>query len=157
MQKITPNLWFDKQAEEAANFYVTVFENSKILWITWYWKEGYDIHHMKEWTVMTVEFQIEWQKFIALNWGPMFNFNEAISFKILCKNQIEVDYYSELLSAVPEAEQCWWVKDKYGVSWQIIPSILPELLQGENSEKVMKAMLKMKKINIAKLLKAWDE
>src|SRR5689334_19200265 len=122
MQKITPNLWFDKEAEEAANFYCSVFKNSKIGKISRYGKEGFEVHKMPEGTVLTVAFQLEGQDFLALNAGPVFKFNEAVSFIVDCKDQAEVDYYWEKLSAMPESEQCGWLKDKYGLSWQIIPS-----------------------------------
>ncbi len=127
LQKITPCLWFDSQAEEAANFYVTVFKNSKINYVTLYGKEGYEIHGMEEGTVMTVDFEIESQKFVALNGGPVFKFNEAISFQVFCESQKELDYYWEKLSEDGDknAQQCGWLKDKYGVSWQIVLQLCP--------------------------------
>jgi predicted 3-demethylubiquinone-9 3-methyltransferase (glyoxalase superfamily) len=162
MQKITPCLWFDNQAEEAANFYISVFKNSKIGNITRYGKEGYEIHGRKAGTVMAVEFEIEGQKFVALNGGPVFKFNEAISFQVLCETQEEVDYYWDKLSEDGEerAQQCGWLKDKYGLSWQIVPKVLSELVgdsDSEKSQRAMKAMLQMKKIDIEGLKRAYDE
>lgn len=161
MQKITPCLWFDTQAEEAANFYTSIFKNSKIGKITRYGKEGYEIHGREAGTVMTVDFEIEGQKFTALNGGPVFKFNEAISFVVHCETQKEVDYYWEKLSAGGDekAQQCGWLKDKYGVSWQIVPEVLSELVSDPNSEKsqrAMKAMLQMKKIDIKTLKQAYE-
>lgn len=123
MQKINPFLWFDKQAEEAVKFYVSIFKNSKIGEIIRYGREGQEIHGMEEGTVMTIDFEIEGQKFVALNGGPMFKFNEAISFQVNCETQNELDYYWEKLSEGGDknAQQCGWLKDKYGVSWQSYP------------------------------------
>jgi len=161
MQKITPCLWFDNQAEEAANFYTSIFKNSKIGNITRYGKEGYEIHKREVGTVMTMDFEIEGQKFTALNGGPVFKFNEAISFVVKCKTQKEVDYYWEKLSEGGDerAQQCGWLKDKYGVSWQIVPEILSELVgdpTSEKSQRAMKAMLQMKKIDLEGLKKAYE-
>jgi len=161
MQKITPCLWFDNQAEEAANFYTSIFKNSKIGNITRYGKEGYEIHGKEEGTVLTVDFEIEGQKFTALNGGPVFKFNEAISFVVNCKTQKEVDYYWEKLSEGGDerAQQCGWLKDKYGVSWQILPGVLSELVgdpASEKSQRAMKAMLQMKKIDMEGLKKAYE-
>ena len=156
-QKITPNLWFDTQAEEAATFYTSVFKNSEIKNVTHYGKEGFEVHGMPEGTVLTVDFQLEGQNFIALNGGPQFKFNEAISFLITCENQEEVDHYWHKLSAVPEAEQCGWLKDKFGVSWQVVPKGMNELLQNPDKAKAgraMKAMLQMKKIYLQALQQA---
>jgi predicted 3-demethylubiquinone-9 3-methyltransferase (glyoxalase superfamily) len=158
-QKITPNLWFSTQAEEAVNFYRTVFRNSAIGRITRYGKEGFEIHRMPEGTILTIEFQLEGQQFVALNGGPVFKFNEAISFIINCESQEEIDYYWEKLTAGgdPAAQQCGWLKDKFGLSWQVTSPRLTELLQDQHSEKsqrVMKAMLQMKKIDIGELEKA---
>src|SRR3972149_796535 len=159
MQKITPCLWFDNQAEEAANFYTSIFKNSKISNITRYGKEGYEIHGKEAGTVMTMDFEIEGQKFLALNGGPEFKFNEAISFIVSCKTQKEVDYYWEKLTADGGQESvCGWLKDKYGVSWQIVPRQLGEYLSDPDKKKagrVMQAMLQMKKIEIAQLKKAY--
>lgn len=127
-QKIVPHLWFDRQAEEAAKFYTSIFKNSKIGKVSRYGKEGFEVHRMPEGTAMTVEFTFEGQNFLALNAGPVFKFNEAISFLVNCETQEEVDYLWKKLSAVPESEQCGWLKDKYGLSWQIIPKQLGEML-----------------------------
>jgi len=162
MQKISPCLWFDDQGEEAAKFYTSIFKDSKIGDVTRYGKEGYEIHGREEGTVMTVEFEIEGQKFLALNGGPIFKFNEAISFQVYCETQEEVDYYWEKLSegGDEKAQQCGWLKDKYGVSWQIVPNILIKMLKDKDSEKsqrVMKAMLQMHKLDISILKKAYEE
>jgi predicted 3-demethylubiquinone-9 3-methyltransferase (glyoxalase superfamily) len=161
LQRITPCLWFDNQAEEAANFYTSIFKNSKIGRIARYGKEGYEIHRRPEGTVMTVEFEIDGQAFTALNGGPIFKFNEAISFQVRCETQEEVDYYWEKLSegGDKKAQQCGWLKDKYGMSWQVIPKVLSELLgdpDSEKSQRAMKAMLQMKKIDIGKIKRAYD-
>ena len=162
MQKISPCLWFDDQGEEAAKFYTSIFKDSKIGDVTRYGKEGYEIHGREEGTVMTVEFEIEGQKFLVLNGGPIFKFNEAISFQVYCETQEEVDYYWEKLSegGDEKAQQCGWLKDKYGVSWQIVPTILIKMLKdkdSEKSQKVMKAMLQMHKLDISTLKKAYEE
>jgi len=161
LQKITPCLWFDNQAEEAANFYTSIFKNSKIGRIARYGKEGYEIHGRSEGTVMAVEFEIGGQAFTALNGGPMFKFNEAISFQVHCETQKDVDYYWEKLSEGGDknAQQCGWLKDKYGLSWQVIPKVLSQLLgdpDSEKSQRAMKAMLQMKKIDIEKIKRAYD-
>lgn len=160
MQKITPSLWFDNNAEEAMNYYVTVFKNSKILRIDRY-PEGFDEGPMAGMAgkVINGEFELDGQRFICLDGGPTFKFNEAVSFTIDCADQEEVDYYWEKLSAVPEAEQCGWCKDKFGVSWQIIPRRLGELLSdpdADRSHRAMQAMLQMHKIVVADLEKAAD-
>jgi predicted 3-demethylubiquinone-9 3-methyltransferase (glyoxalase superfamily) len=162
MQKISPCLWFDDQGEEAAKFYTSIFKDSKMGDVTRYGKEGYEIHGREEGTVMTVEFEIEGQKFLALNGGPIFKFNEAISFQVYCETQEEVDYFWEKLSegGDEKAQQCGWLKDKYGVSWQIVPTILIKMLKDKDSEKsqrVMKAMLQMHKLDISILKKAYEE
>jgi len=162
MQKISPCLWFDDQGEEAAKFYTSIFKDSKIGDVTRYGKEGYEIHGREEGTVMTVEFEIEGQKFLALNGGPIFKFNEAISFQEYCETQEEGDYYWEKLSegGDEKAQQCGWLKDKYGVSWQIVPTILIKMLKDKDSEKsqrVMKVMLQMHKLDISTLKKAYEE
>lgn len=161
MQKITPCLWFDDQAEEAAEFYTSIFKDSKIGRITRYGREGYEIHRRPEGTVMTVEFEIDGQTFTALNGGPVFKFNEAISFQVQCETQEEVDYYWKRLSegGDEKAQQCGWLKDKYGVSWQIVPKVLSEFVgdpDSENSQRAMKAMLQMKKIDIEKIRQAYE-
>ncbi len=162
MQKISPCLWFDDKAEEAAKFYTSIFKDSKIGDVTRYGKEGYEIHGKEEGTVMTVEFEIEGQKFLGLNGGPIFKFNEAISFQVYCETQEEVDYYWDKLSegGDEKSQQCGWLKEKYGVSWQIVPIILIKMLKDKDSEKsqrVMKAMLQMRKLDISTLKKAYEE
>ena len=162
MQKINPFLWFENQAEDAAKFYVSISKNSNIKTITRYGKEGYEMHGMKEGTVMTVDFEIEGQRFIALNGGPMFKFNESISFQVNCDTQEEVDYYWEKLSegGDEKAQQCGWLKDKYGVSWQIVPTILVRMIQDKDTNKsqnVVKKMLQMHKLDIKILVQAYDE
>lgn len=145
MPKITPFLWFDKQAEEAANFYTSIFPNSRILSIN---KSSADTPSGPKGSVLTVSFILDGVEFTALNGGPNFKFNPSISFVVTCKDQEEIDYFWEKLSAVKEAEQCGWLQDKYGLSWQIIPDDLGELL---SSESAMKAMLQMKKLVISDL------
>ena len=153
MQKISPFLWFDSNAEEAANFYVSIFKDSKILKIARYGEAGPG----PAGAVMVVNFQIEGQDFIALNGGPLFKFSEAISFVINCQTQEEVDHYWNKLTAGGQESQCGWLKDKYGLSWQVTPTILGELLADKDQKKaqrVMQAMLQMKKIDIAALKRA---
>ncbi len=158
MPKITPCLWFDKQAEEAANLYVSIFKNSKVGKVSYYGKEGFEVHGMPEGTVLTVEFQLEGQNYLAMNGGPAFKFSEAVSLIINCDTQEEVDMYWNKLTADGGAEsQCGWLKDKYGFSWQVTPKILDELLTDPDKAKagrVMNAMLKMQKIIIADIEKA---
>ena len=156
MQKITPFLWFDNQAEEAANFYVATFKNSHIDSVNRYGENTLD----SSVTVLTVNFTLEGQEFMALNGGPMFQFTPAFSLYVDCKTQEEVDHLWNTLSAVPEAEQCGWLVDKYGISWQIVPSILIKLMQDPNPAKagaVNQAMLQMKKLDIAALQAAYDQ
>jgi predicted 3-demethylubiquinone-9 3-methyltransferase (glyoxalase superfamily) len=158
-RKITPCLWFDTQAEQAANFYVFIFKNSRIGRISRYGKEGHEIHGKEAGSVMTVEFEIEGQPFVALNGGPHFKFNEAISFQVHCETQEEVDYFWDKLTADGEEGPCGWLKDKYGVSWQIVPTVLPEMLMDPDSEKsqrVTKAFLRMKKFDIEELRRAYE-
>ena len=170
MQRIIPFLWFDANAEEAVNFYVSIFsgadgyasggKNSKILIITRYDENGAKASGRPEGTVMTVAFQLNGQEFVALNGGPHFKFTEAISFAVNCETQKEIDYYWEKLSEGGDerAQQCGWLKDKYGLSWQIVPAVLGKLLGGKDtgkSQRVMKAMLQMKKIDIEDLEKAY--
>jgi predicted 3-demethylubiquinone-9 3-methyltransferase (glyoxalase superfamily) len=162
MQKISPCLWFDNNAEEAVQFYVSIFKNSKIGNVTHYGKEGYDIHKKKEGTVMTIDFEIEGQKFLALNGGPIFRFSEAISFQIYCETQDEVDYYWDKLTEGGDknAQVCGWLKDKFGVSWQVVPNVLVKMLQGKDSKKtenVMRVMLQMQKLDINVLTKAYQQ
>ena len=143
MQKISSFLWFDTQAEEAAKFYTSVFKKSKIISISYY--NADTPSGLPKGSVMTVNFNLEGEEFTALNGGPVFKFNESISFVVKCKNQEEIDYFWEKLSSHPESEQCGWLKDKFGLSWQIIPENLGDLIKDEKS---MQAMLKMKKIVI---------
>ena len=157
MQKITPFLWFNDNAEEAVKFYTSIFKNSKIGKIARYGEEGEKIAGRPKGSVMTVEFQLEGQQFIALNGGPIFKFTEAISFVVNCETQEEVDYYWEKLSAGGKEVQCGWLKDKHGLSWQIVPTVLGELLSDKDaakSQRVMQAMLKMVKLDIKKLKEA---
>jgi predicted 3-demethylubiquinone-9 3-methyltransferase (glyoxalase superfamily) len=156
-KKITPCLWFDTQAEEAAKFYASVFKNSKIGKISRYGQEGFEVHGKKAGTVMTVEFEIEGQKFLALNGGPHFKFNEAVSFQVPCETQQEIDYFWSTLAKDGEEGRCGWLKDKFGLSWQVFPRALPEMLMDGNSEtaqRVMRSMLQMRKIDIAALKRA---
>ena len=153
--QITPCLWFDGQAEDAVKFYISIFKNSSIDQISRYGKEGFEIHGRPEGSVMTVAFKLNGQPFTALNGGPDFKFNEAISFQVFCDTQEEIDDYWDKLTKGGEEVQCGWLKDKYGLSWQIVPSILPELLSDPTrSERVTKAFLQMKKFDIEKLKKA---
>jgi predicted 3-demethylubiquinone-9 3-methyltransferase (glyoxalase superfamily) len=150
MQKITPCLWFDTEGEEAARFYTSVFPNSKVVDVARYGSAG----PRPEGTVMTVTFELDGQRFVALNGGPEFSFNEAISFQVSCEGQEEVDSFWNALSEGGEEGPCGWLKDKFGVSWQIVPTVLPELLgdpDREKSQRVMRAMLAMKKIEIEAL------
>jgi predicted 3-demethylubiquinone-9 3-methyltransferase (glyoxalase superfamily) len=159
MQKITPCLWFDSNAEEAVSFYTSIFKNSKIGKVSRYGEAGYEIHGKSAGTVMAIEFELNGQAFTALNGGPIFKFNEAISFQVHCDSQEELDYYWEKLSAGGDekAQQCGWLKDKYGISWQIVPNVLGELLQDRNkSENVMKALLQMRKLDINALKQAYE-
>jgi predicted 3-demethylubiquinone-9 3-methyltransferase (glyoxalase superfamily) len=159
-QKITPCLWFDTQAEEAAKFYCSIFRNSRIGRISCYGKEGHEIHGKKAGSVMVAEFEIEGQKFIALNGGPHFKFNEAISFVVNCQTQEEVDHFWNKLTDGGQAGRCGWLKDKYGVSWQIVPMALVEMLQDKSAKKsgsVMQAKLQMNKIEIEGLRRAYDK
>src|ERR687886_3027025 len=152
-QKVTPCLWFDTQGEEAANFYTSVFDNSKVLDIARYGAAGPG----PEGTVMTVTFELDGQRFVALNGGPQFTFSEAISFQVSCETQEEVDYFWSKLSEGGQEGPCGWLKDRFGVSWQIVPKVLPGLLADpdeERSQRVMEAMLKMKKIEIDELEEA---
>ena len=158
MQRITPFLWFDDQAEEAVKFYTSIFKKSRIGDIARYDKAGEKVSGRPAGSVMTVDFQIEGQDFIALNGGPIFKFTEAVSFVVNCKTQKEVDYYwRKLTSGGGKEVQCGWLKDKFGLSWQIVPTVLGELLSSKDSAKaqrVMTAMLKMVKLDIKKLKQA---
>jgi predicted 3-demethylubiquinone-9 3-methyltransferase (glyoxalase superfamily) len=160
MQKITPCLWFDSNAEEAVEVYTSIFKKSKIGRIARYSDAGYEIHGKRAGTVMTIEFELNGQAFTALNAGPVFKFNEAISFQVSCKSQDEVDYYWEKLSegGDEKAQQCGWLKDKFGVSWQIVPAIIGKMVADEDvkrANRVMQAVLQMKKLDIKTLEKAY--
>jgi len=160
MQKITPCLWFDDKAEEAVNFYVSIFKNSKIGTVARYGEAGAEVSGRPKGTVMTVAFQLEGQEFLALNGGPIFKFSEAISFVVNCETQEEIDKMWEKLSAGGEKGRCGWLKDKYGLSWQIVPPVLGEMLHDKDakkSERVMKAMLQMNKLDIKALKQAYDQ
>jgi predicted 3-demethylubiquinone-9 3-methyltransferase (glyoxalase superfamily) len=153
IQRISPCLWIDNEAEDAAKFYVSIFEHSRITRISHYGKEGQEIHGKPPGSVLTVVFELDGTTFSALNGGPSFKFNEAISLQVSCQTQEEIDRYWEGLSAGgdPKAQQCGWLKDRYGVSWQVIPAILPALIDDENTKKAdrtMRALLGMKKLDI---------
>ena len=158
MQKITPFLWFNDNAEEAVKFYTSIFKKSKIGKIARYDEAGEKVAGRPAGSVMTIEFEIEGQDFIALNGGPHFKFNEAVSFVVSCKTQTEVDYYWNKLSAGGKEVQCGWLTDKFGLSWQIVPTILGELMSDKDpvkSQRVMETMLKMVKLDINKLKAAY--
>lgn len=153
MQKITPFLWFDSQAEEAAKFYLSIFKNSKIVAVTHYGDAGPGLKG----SVMTVRFELNGEEFVALNAGPMFKFTEAISFVVNCETQEEIDYFWDQLSAGGEKSQCGWLKDKFGLSWQVVPAALGDLVGGKDpakSDRVMKAIMQMEKLDLATLERA---
>lgn len=159
LQKISTNLWFNTQAQEAVQFYTSIFKNSSIGRIAYYGKEGHEIHGMPAGSVMTIEFRLEQHDFLALNGGPVFKFNEAVSFIVNCADQPEIDYYWQKLSEGGDksAQQCGWLKDKYGLSWQIVPTAMGDMMADPDPErrgKVMAAMLKMKKLDLAALKQA---
>lgn len=159
LQRISPCLWFDDQAEAAAAFYTGIFRNSKITQVSRYGEAGQEIHHRPPGSVMVVAFELDGQAFTALNGGPVFTFNEAVSFQVHCASQDEVDYYWDRLSAEGDvnAQQCRWLKDRYGVSWQIVPTVLAELMTDPDpakSQRTMTALLRMKKLDIGELERA---
>lgn len=157
-QRIAPCLWFDTQAEEAAAFYTSIFEDSRIKKISRYGEAGRDVHGKAPGSVMTVEFEIEGQTFVALNGGPHFKFTEAVSFQVQCDSQEEIDYFWVRLSHDGHEGSCGWLKDKYGVSWQIVPSALPQMLMDADrakSERAMAALMTMKKFDVAALQRAY--
>ena len=159
MQKITPFLWFDSQAEEAARFYVGIFDNSKISSISRYGEAGKEVHHRPAGSVMTVAFRLDGQDFVALNGGPEFHFTEAVSFMVNCQTQEEVDKLWDKLGAGGEPGPCGWLKDRYGLSWQVVPVALGEMLSDPDpvkAQRVMAAMLKMGKIDVAELRQAYE-
>ena len=156
MQKITPFLWFDNQAEEAVKFYTSLFKRAKVLNVARYSDEAANAGGRPKGSVMTIEFQLEGQKFVALNGGPHFKFTEAVSFVVYCKTQAEIDRFWKKLSAGGQESQCGWLKDKFGLSWQIVPSDLAHLITGDSAKtaRVLNAVLKMKKLDINVLRKA---
>ncbi len=161
MQRISPCLWFDDQAEAAAKFYTEIFDDSRIVSVTRYSEAGFEIHRKEAGSVMTVDFELAGQSFTALNGGPVFELNEAVSFQILCDDQQEIDYYWDCLTAGgdPKAQQCGWLKDRFGLSWQVTPRMMDELFEDEKSagaQRAMDAMLKMKKLDIAELRRAYE-
>lgn len=159
MARISPCLWFDDQAEEAAKFYTRIFKRSKILGVTRYSKAGFEIHRRPEGSVMVVEFELAGQHFTALNGGPIFKFNEAISLQVRCETQAEVDYFWSKLTQDGEEGPCGWLKDKYGVSWQVVPASIPKMMtdpDSKKSERVMNAFLKMKKLDIDEIERAYE-
>jgi predicted 3-demethylubiquinone-9 3-methyltransferase (glyoxalase superfamily) len=161
VRKITPCLWFDDQAEDAARFYVSIFENSGIGTVTRYGKEGFEVHGRPEGSVLTVSFRLEGQDFTALNGGPQFKFTEAISLVVRCKTQAEVDRYWDKLrdGGDEKAQQCGWLKDRYGLSWQIVPEALFDMIADPDhakTERVMRALLQMKKLDLAALRRAYE-
>jgi len=161
MTRIIPCLWFADQAEQAAQFYTSIFKNSKIDAITRYGTAGFEVHQRPAGSVMTVDFELDGQRFTALNGGPVFTFNEAVSFQIMCETQEEVDYYWEKLTAGgdPKAQQCGWLKDKFGLSWQVVPQGMQEMLSDPTSEaasRAMNAMMKMKKLDMNELKRAFE-
>ena len=161
LNKIVPCIWYDKEAEDAARFYCSIFKNSELGPITRYTKEGFEIHKKPEGSVMTVTFYLEGQEFTALNGGPLFKFNEAVSFEVRCKDQAEIDYYRDRLGAGgdPKAQQCGWLKDKYGLSWQVVSDDWVEMMveaSPAQRERLMKAMLPMKKFDIAALKRVFE-
>jgi predicted 3-demethylubiquinone-9 3-methyltransferase (glyoxalase superfamily) len=161
MKKITTCLWFDDQAEEAANFYTSIFENSKIKHVSRYGEAGKEHHRRPVGSVMVVSFELNGMEFTALNGGPLFKFNEAISLQVMCDSQQEVDYYWEKLGqgGDPKAQQCGWLKDKFGLSWQVNPSVMIEIMSGpdlEKAQRVMGAVMQMKKLDIPTIQQAAD-
>jgi predicted 3-demethylubiquinone-9 3-methyltransferase (glyoxalase superfamily) len=161
LRRIAPCLWFDDQAEEAARHYVSIFENARVTKVTRYSTAGVEIHGRPPGSVMVVAFELDGHPFTALNGGPHFTFTEAVSLQVYCATQAEIDHYWERLSAGgdPSAQQCGWLKDRYGLSWQVVPDFMDELFEDEDSEgarRAMTAMLRMKKLDIAELRRAYD-
>jgi predicted 3-demethylubiquinone-9 3-methyltransferase (glyoxalase superfamily) len=159
--RITPCLWFDSQAEQAAQFYTSIFPNSKIVSITRYGTAGFEIHQRPAGSVMTVDFVLDGHPFTGLNGGPVFTFNEAVSFQIICETQAEVDTYWEKLTdgGDPKAQQCGWLKDKFGLSWQVVPAGMEQMLKDPESPgatRAMTAMLQMKKLDLSALKRAFE-
>ena len=159
VNKISPCLWFDTQAEEAANHYVSIFKDSKIESVSRYGSEGREIHGKAPGTVMTVEFRIGGQRFTALNGGPQFKFSEAISFQVTCEDQDEIDHFWRRLGEGGQPGPCGWLKDKFGLSWQVVPAMLPKLMSSgdpQRTGRVMKAFMQMQKFDIAALKRAYE-
>jgi len=155
---ITPCLWFDTQAEDAARFYCSVFKNAKIGKISRFPNAGQDVHHKPAGSVMTVEFELDGQPFVALNGGPQFKFDEAVSFQIYCETQADIDHYWDSLTAGGAEGPCGWLKDKFGLSWQVVPAAIPKMMTDPDTEKsarVMNAFMKMKKLDIAMIERAY--
>jgi predicted 3-demethylubiquinone-9 3-methyltransferase (glyoxalase superfamily) len=160
MQKTIPHLWFDDQAEEAADFYTSIFKNSRVIATTHYPKSAEEASGKKAGSVMTVEFELDGERFVALNGGPEFKFNESISFMVPCEDQAEIDYFWDKLTEGGEESVCGWLKDKFGLSWQITPKFLPDMLKGRDQEKVdavVASFIKMKKLEIEPLRRAYEE
>jgi predicted 3-demethylubiquinone-9 3-methyltransferase (glyoxalase superfamily) len=160
-QRIVPCLWFAEEAEEAARFYTAIFPSSRITTISRYSSAGQEVHGRPPGSVMVAQFELGGQRFTALNGGPYFKFNEAISLQVMCDTQEEIDHYWEKLGAGgdPKAQQCGWLKDRYGLSWQVVPSEMDEMFEDENSpgaRRAMEAMLRMKKLDIAELRRAYE-
>ncbi|MBC8066244.1 MAG: VOC family protein [Chlorobia bacterium] len=159
MKMIVPNLWFDTQAEEAARYYVSIFKNSKVKEITHYGESAAEVSKVPKGTVLTVNFELNGQRFTGINGGPMFKFNEAVSFLIECEDQAEVDYYWDKLLEGGEPQACGWLKDKYGLSWQVVPIALETMMLDPDkakAERMMAAMLKMVKLDLAELEEAFN-
>ena len=161
IRSITPCLWFDSQAEEAVNFYLGIFPNSKITKVARYGEAGYEIHRQPAGSVLTIDFELDGHPFTALNGGPAFRFNEAVSFQVICETQEQVDYYWEKLTAGGDesAQQCGWLKDRFGLSWQVVPEELIAMFSdrpSEKSERAMTAMLQMKKLDLETMRRAYD-
>lgn len=161
IQRITANLWFDKNGEEAADFYISIFKNSQKGKVSRFGKAGFEIHGMPEGTAAVTEFFLDGQQFLALNGGPIFKFTEAVSFVVNCDTQEEIDYYWEKLNegGDPKSQQCGWLKDKFGLSWQVVPAVIGDMMTDPDPgkrERVMNAVLQMKKINLAEVQKAFE-
>ena len=160
-QRLTPCLWFDKEAEEAANFYVGIFKNSRVTSVVRYPSAGQEVHGQQAGSVMTVAYEIDGHTFTALNGGPLFKFNEAVSFQVNCESQEEIDYYWEKLGAGgdPNAQQCGWLKDRFGLSWQVVPRGMEEMMTDSESpgaQRAMAAMLQMKKIDMNEIQRTYE-
>ena len=155
LDRLVPCLWFDTRAEEAANYYCGIFKNAKITRVQKYTEAGREVHHKPAGSVMVVDFELDGQRFTALNGGPEFKFNEAVSFQVMCEDQKEIDYYWDKLGAGgdPKAQVCGWLKDRFGLSWQVVPRHMPDL-STPKGKKMMEAFLQMKKIDIAALERA---